>query len=106
MQERAYGGLCAATRTKLRELAETLKANPTGDIIEAPRLSPGTRLIREWQGEVHQVTVESEGFVYRGKRYRSLSVIARKITGTHWSGPSFFGIKKPAPGRRHPRHAA
>jgi hypothetical protein len=106
MQERAYGGLSATTRKKLRALAETLKDNPAGDVVEAPRLTLGTRLIREWRGELHQVTIEAEGFVYRGKRYRSLSVIARNITGTQWSGPSFFGIKKPATGRRRPRHAA
>ncbi len=106
MQERSYGGLGAATRKKLRELAEVMKARPTGDLIERPRVTPGTRLLREWRGELHQVTVEAEGFIYRGKRYRSLSAIAWNITGTHWSGPSFLGIKKTATGRRHPRHAA
>jgi hypothetical protein len=96
MQERAYGGLSATTRKKLRALAETLKDNPAGDIVETPRLTPGTRFIREWQGEMHQVAVENAGFLYRGKRYKSLSEIARRITGTRWSGPRFFGVKTSA----------
>ena len=54
----------------------------------------GTRLTREWQGEEHQVTVLTDGFEYRGQRYRSLSVIARTITGVRWSGPRFFGLKR------------
>ena len=56
----------------------------------------GTRLTREWQGEEHQVTVLADGFEYRGQRYRSLSVIARTITGVRWSGPRFFGLKREA----------
>lgn len=54
----------------------------------------GTRLIREYGGEEHVVTALAQGFEYRGKRYRSLSVIARTITGTHWSGPLFFGLRR------------
>lgn len=56
-------------------------------------LSPGTRLMREWQGKVHQVTVLVKGFEHQGKSYSSLSSIAREITGTAWSGPLFFGLK-------------
>jgi hypothetical protein len=56
----------------------------------------GTRLTREWQGEEHQVTVLVNGFDYRGQRYRSLSIIARTITGVRWSGPRFFGLKREA----------
>ncbi len=56
----------------------------------------GTRLTREWQSEAHQVTVLADGFEYRGQRYRSLSVIARTITGVRWSGPRFFGLKREA----------
>ena len=56
-------------------------------------LSPGTRLMREWQGKVHQVTVLVKGFEHQGKAYSSLSSIAREITGTAWSGPLFFGLK-------------
>ena len=57
------------------------------------KLAPGTRLIREWQGRTYQVTVQANGFDYAGKAYRSLSAIARVITGTPWSGPSFFGLR-------------
>jgi hypothetical protein len=56
-------------------------------------IKPGTRLLREWQGETHEVIAESSGrFLYRGQTYRSLSAIARAITGTRWSGPTFFGV--------------
>jgi hypothetical protein len=92
MQERAVGGLTTATRTKLRVLAEAVKTHSKWDGIEPPRLTPGTHVIREWGNERHQVTVEVAGFVYRGQRYRSLSEIARRITGTRWSGPLFFGV--------------
>jgi len=103
MQERAAGGLSTATRTKLRTLAEAVKSNPVDGVIEPPRLTPGTQVIREWGNEMHQVTVEAAGFVYRGQRYRSLSEIARRITGTRWSGPLFFGIPPSAKGRGVPR---
>jgi len=56
-------------------------------------LSPGTRLLREWQGKTHHVTVLEKGFEYGGEKHRSLSAIARQITGTPWSGPKFFGLK-------------
>ena len=61
----------------------------------APRVSvkPGTRLVREWNGQTHTVLVHPEGVEWRGRRYRSLSVVAREITGAHWSGPRFFGLR-------------
>jgi len=61
----------------------------------APRhaLTPGTRLVREWQGRTHHVSVLAKGFDYEGRTFRSLSAIARHITGTPWSGPQFFGLK-------------
>jgi hypothetical protein len=99
MQERAADGLSKATRTKLRTLAEAVKNNPVDGVIEPPRLTPGTHVIREWGNERHQVTVEAAGFVYRGQRYRSLSEIARRITGTRWSGPLFFGVTPSLKGR-------
>ena len=60
----------------------------------APLLRPGTRLLREWQGATHEVLVLPEGFEYTGQTYKSLSAIARAITGTPWSGPAFFGVKR------------
>jgi len=59
-------------------------------------LKPGTRLLREWGGRTHTVIVLDEGFEYDGERYRSLTEIARHITGAHWSGPRFFGLREPA----------
>ena len=56
----------------------------------------GTVLIREWRGTSHRVTVVDRGAIYRGKRYGSLSEVARVITGTRWSGPLFFGLRSPA----------
>ena len=92
LQERAYGGLGKATLRKLKSLAQKLEAE--GARAFDPRLSlkPGTRLAREWGGQTHSVLVLEEGFEYRGDRHRSLSQIARLITGAHWSGPRFFGI--------------
>ena len=57
-------------------------------------LRPGTRLLREWQGTTHEVRVLDAGFDYAGQTYKSLSAVARAITGTPWSGPLFFGIKR------------
>lgn len=92
VQERAYGGLGTATKRRLAELAKTMERD--GDIGRArvSRLKPGARLVREWRGQIHTVIVLEDGFEWRGKRWRSLSVIAREITGAHWSGPRFFGL--------------
>jgi hypothetical protein len=66
------------------------------DAVNAPvatTLSPGTRLLREWEGRTHHVTVSADGFEYDGRLWRNLSAIARSITGTRWSGPLFFGLR-------------
>ncbi len=88
IQVQAEGGLSKATRKRLARLAD-----PKGYAGRpaSPRLKPGSRLIREWRGEVHRVTVLDDGFDWRGDRYASLSQIAREITGARWSGPLFFG---------------
>jgi hypothetical protein len=89
IQEKAYGGLSTAARMRLGELAGQLAAAkpvPT-------RVPPGTRLIRQWREERHEVTVLERGYAYRGSRYTSLSAIACLISGTHCSGPRFFGLK-------------
>jgi DUF2924 family protein len=88
LQERAYGGLSPATRRFLVGLKEA------GSVQPMPRaLRSGTVLLREWQGVTHRVTVIEDGVIYSGKRYRSLSEVARVITGSRWSGPRFFGLK-------------
>jgi hypothetical protein len=86
LQIQVYGGLSKATE---RALARALnpKAKPT-----RKRLSPGTRLVREWRGRTHIVEVQEKGFTWNGKAYRSLTEIAHAITGAHWSGPRFFGL--------------
>ncbi len=93
IQEQAYGGLGAAIRRRVADLAETLERD--GDVTRSrvARLKPGAKLVREWRGETHTVIVGEEGFEWRGCHWRSLSVIAREITGGHWSGPRFFGLK-------------
>jgi len=92
LQEIERGGLGKATRRKLRTIAKELRTN--GRVGATPSLSPksGARLIREWHGVTHTVTVTEDGFEYAGTSYASLSKIAKKITGTHWSGPRFFGL--------------
>jgi Protein of unknown function (DUF2924) len=93
LQEQQFGGLSEATCRRLRQLASTFEANPKAKISSRPSVKAGTRLVRQWKEEVHVVEVEAEGYAYRGKRYDSLSELARLITGTRWSGPVFFGIK-------------
>jgi hypothetical protein len=63
--------------------------------VIGPRVKPGTRLIRVWQGETHSVLVLEDGFEWNGTRYRSLSLVAKTITGTNWNGWTFFGVKRP-----------
>ena len=98
IQERANGKPNAALKRRLRGLAEQLA---TGNDVAGSGgtvLRPGARLVREWRGTTHTVTVLEDGFDHEGERYRSLSQIAQAITGAHWSGPRFFGLIK-APGK-------
>jgi hypothetical protein len=94
MQELAYGGPSKATLRKLQALTKVLESNGclVGDADL--RIRPGMRLVREWHGRVHTVVVTEDGFEFGGKTYSSLSQIARAITGAHWSGPRFFGLKQ------------
>jgi hypothetical protein len=86
LQAKAEGGLPAALRARLDRIVagEERKASPT--------LQPGARLLREWNGTTHVVDVVPEGFLWNGAPHRSLSAIARAITGARWSGPRFFGL--------------
>lgn len=93
IQERAYGGLKKETILKLHKLARQF-AKPASASIRAERVKTGTKIVRQWGGHSHEVTVASDGFLYRDTTYKSLSEIARQITGTRWSGPLFFGLKR------------
>ncbi len=93
LQEKAFGGLKPATQ---RLLAEFAYDGANGSAAARSRIvRPGAVLVRQWRGISHQVRVLEKGFSFRGKRYRSLSEVAREITGTRWSGPLFFGLKRP-----------
>jgi Protein of unknown function (DUF2924) len=94
IQEQAYGGLGATTKRRVADLAATLERD--GDVTRSrvARLKPGAKLVREWHGKTHTVIVGEGGFEWKGRHWRSLSVIAREITGGHWSGPRFFGLKE------------
>ena len=76
----------------LKTLAKMFRT--TGRVAPNPGLSlkPGARLVREWHGRTHTVTVNEDGFEYAGMSYSTLTKVARKITGAHWSGPRFFGL--------------
>ena len=94
IQELAYGGLKPETIERLNALADELEGN-TKIRNRQPETRPiaGTRLVREWKGCEHCVTVRTDGFEYEGRPYKSLSAIARTITGTRWNGLVFFGLK-------------
>jgi hypothetical protein len=94
IQEREYGGLSHGARKKLQQLARSLQIEKQSQANIKSNLKTGTRLIRSWKGEVHEVSVSGSGYEYRGRQFASLSHIAREITGTRWSGPLFFGTKK------------
>ena len=102
MQEKACGGLKPATRAQLLRIARALQnATSTTEWLSKPKIKPGTRILRQWRGETHEIMVTESGYEYRAASYRSLSEIARKITGTRWSGPAFFGLKDKSSVRGH-----
>jgi hypothetical protein len=92
IQELAYGGLKPATRARLDTLADGLDPKAARKrVLNGP--VAGTQLIREWRGVEQRVTVLIDGFEWEGRRYKSLSAVARAITGTQWNGPLFFGLR-------------
>ena len=89
VQARALGGLSRATQQTLTQLA--------GGKSRTTKAQAGSRLVREWNGRVHVVTIGEDQVVrYNDREWRSLSEVARSITGTRWSGPAFFGLKRKA----------
>ena len=104
MQEVASGGPRLELQRQLRQIA--LELQQTGRLRIPPQVKPGTRLMREWRGRSHDVLVLDDGFSWQGTHYRSLSAIARKITGTAWSGPLFFGLRSNCSPTRPPAKAS
>ena len=92
MQVKRTGGLKPAVRRQLRKVADGGSARAAANLKTA-RIAPGMRLSREWNGSSHLVEAVDGGFVWNGKRYGSLSAVARAITGARWSGPRFFGLE-------------
>jgi hypothetical protein len=95
LQEHIHGGPSPALRRRLQTLtAEFEKGTLSLDPVSV--LKTGATLVREWRGHTHTVLVREDGFEHEGQRYRSLTVIAERITGAHWSGPRFFGVTRRA----------
>ena len=94
LQERAYGGLSTATARKLEQAGADSQSRGAAKPVQPISLRPGTRLVREWRGVTHMVLIHADGVEWRGQQYRSLSLVARKITGARWSGPRFFGLRR------------
>lgn len=106
LQEQSQGGLSREAKAILRQAARARSVASAGTDAEfgegaattcgrqpvRRKLTPGTRLVRDWHGVGHTVTVLEQGFAYDGKEWRSLSAIAKAITGAHWNGPRFFGL--------------
>jgi len=92
LQQRAHGGPSRALQRRLQILATEF----AGSFEPSGVLKTGASLVRRWRGHTHTVLVGEDGFEYDGQRYRSLTVIAERITGAHWSGPRFFGVNKRA----------
>ncbi len=96
IQENAAGGPDRSLKARLDRLAVELGRNGRVSVKKPWSIKPGTKFLREWDGVTHEVTATGDGFLFKGDTYRSLSQVAREITGTRWSGPRFFGLKDQA----------
>jgi hypothetical protein len=94
IQEQAYGGLNPSARRVLDRLVNSVAKTSTGRIQLPRRIKSGSVLIREWKGKTYRAIVTNDGYIYEGENYKTLSEIARMITGTRWNGPRFFGLRK------------
>jgi len=94
LQEKEFGGLDRVTERVLAKIYLSTEGGSEYTPSILTQIRPGVEIVRVWKEETHRVVVVEGGFLYRGDHYRSLSVIARKITGTRWSGPRFFGLEK------------
>lgn len=94
LQERVHGSLTGATKREIERLRNRVERTGKAGHMHAISLKTGTRLVRSWNSKSYHVLVCDDGFEFDGRHYASLSNIAREITGAHWSGPRFFGLKK------------
>jgi hypothetical protein len=94
IQEQQYGGLSAMPQKELDRIVKFLANRPDSRIELPRRIKPGSVLVRTWKNQSHRVTMLDEGFSFEGRHYKSLSEIAREITGTRWNGPKFFGLRE------------
>jgi hypothetical protein len=93
MQEAVHGGMSQTARTRLQRLMSERSTSSIRASKERYASKPVSKLIRSYGGEIHEVLITSEGYSYRGEVFKKLSPIARRITGTQWSGPAFFGTR-------------
>lgn len=93
IQEAVHGGLSKPTLRRLKILSDQTASGAGNKLERQTAFKPGTKLLREWNGTTHEVQVLADGFEWRGQTYASLSKIAQAITGAHWSGPRFFGLR-------------
>lgn len=94
LQSRVHGVLAAQSKRALDQAASRLRKGEPITSIRSVSLKPGTRLVREWGGKVHQVIVLDKGYEHEGRHFTSLTQVASAIAGVHWSGPLFFGLRK------------
>ena len=105
IQEIAFGGLPIAVERRLAKLTDAFETQGCIIAPQLPKVKPGARLVREWRGRAHVVSVVDGGFEYGGKTFPSLTAIAVEITGAHWSGPRFFGLIRRRGAKRAEHHA-
>lgn len=101
MQVAAFGGLSVGTKRRLREIANAIRKGDANSTLGSTRLRTGTQMIRQWQNTTHTVTAVADGYEWNGQTYKSLSAVAKAITGTNWNGFAFFGIKRSPPGNKN-----
>ncbi|MBA3667721.1 MAG: DUF2924 domain-containing protein [Sphingomonas sp.] len=94
LQSRVHGVLAAQSKRALDQAARRLRNGESITSIKSVSLKPGTRLVREWGGKIHQVVVLDKGYEHESRHFTSLTQVASAIAGAHWSGPLFFGLKK------------
>ncbi len=101
MQVEAYGGLSETAKRRLREIAAAVRRGDTDAAGIGSQTRPGTQMIRQWKEKTHTVTALTGGFEWDGRVYKSLSAIAKAITGTNWNGFAFFGIQRAPLGNKN-----